>query len=239
MALALDGHNGAGPSGSFAPITLTTANADDIVVFAVYNESNSVNQRQVVSIAGGGLTFARAGGYAGGDPGRGAGVKCAIELWWAHAPAPLAGENFTVTMDGGFDDGAVVCFGVSGAYDTAAPFDAGSGLPVSGTGGTLTFDTDQADDFVIVAFASSFNNNPGSNPPSAPGGFGLVHAAGTGGGALFSSMGVFCKIVSAAQAGVSVISAGTGSQLVGVLHAITANATGSGPAVQPIGNLIT
>lgn len=225
----IDGHNSAAATGSFAAITLTTTNTNDVIVFAVYNENNSATQRQVSSITGGGLTFVSRGGYIGADPAR-PGNKVALEFWWAFSAAALTAQSFTITMSGTFDDGVVICFGVNGAFSSSLPWDSNSNIPNTGTGGTRTFSTSEADDLLIAAYGSSEPSNPDAN--AGPTGWSTLTSNGTGGGALFSSMALYYKSVSATQSAATVFANGNGTpaNLAGIVDAITADSVGAAAA---------
>jgi hypothetical protein len=201
VTLALDGFIGANFSGSNSGgMSLTTANADDIIIVAIGHEDHGHTIGQTVSsVTATGLTFAkRSSAFNHGDV-----DGSACEVWWAHASA--AGTYpITVTLTGAIDDACIIAFGVSGA-DTSNPFDVCEALPQINTGrnaspyftghcqsGPLT--TRNADTFLFTIGGGQ------SNPQSAfASPWTQIISQGNGGGALFSGCRAYYQVVSAEQ----------------------------------------
>ncbi len=153
MSLALDGSATANGSGTTLGITLTTANAGDIIIIAA-----TINGTTIASISGGGLTWALRGRSAGG-----------IETWWAVAPSALSAVTFTVHHAGTATYCTLHAFGVSGA-NTSAPFD---GSPVIVTSTAAVISTTAPDTFIMGAYRYT-----GSGTPSVGAGFTLIQGFG-------------------------------------------------------------
>src|SRR5229473_1450520 len=111
MALAIDGSlffaNTFGGSATIASPGLTTANAGDIIILTVYNNSSNINSVTGASIG----SFTRMGASSGNSP-------PAVEYWACFASAALTGEVVTVVQANNFDV-RYNLFGVSGSNQTS------------------------------------------------------------------------------------------------------------------------
>ena len=137
MAWSLDGSNSAvfgGSRGADGVVTLTTSLADDIIILQISTETDTLPAQTVASVSGGGLTWALRKRLAWTNSSDS--TPNNHEIWWAHAPAPLAGVTITATMTGTIDDGTVTAFGVNGSSHFTNPWDGNASLP--GTATNLT-----------------------------------------------------------------------------------------------------
>lgn len=199
MALALDGSVHGNATAASLGVSLTTANANDIIVVIA-----TINSGPVTSVVGGGLTW----NFVIAD---GPTAASQIEFWYAVAASALSSVTITVTQTGsGFI--TVDAFGISGA-DTSTIFDANASTPDSSTTGLLSITTDTADTFIIGGYRISVAN------PTEGSGWTKIS------GADFQLTEYM--IVSSTQSALAVtIGTGNGSQNGGVGHAIIIAAAG-------------
>jgi hypothetical protein len=135
-ALSLDGHANGGDDGapfSGAGVTLTTTDANDVVVFEIFNENDGSNIPTTVSSVSdsAGLTWHLRTATTSPAMQQYAdeGVNATdMEIWWAHAPAQLSSDTIVPTLSGTTDCISYVAFGVNGA-NTATPWDTNGSLP--------------------------------------------------------------------------------------------------------------
>jgi hypothetical protein len=123
--------------------------ANDIIVAVPYAEQSP--KPVLVSVTAPGLTFARHAGSNSGTLGD-------LEIWWAHAPAPLT-VTVTAAYADTFDDSAFVVFAANGC-NTSAPFATTGGLPAatnvdSAVPSFSGISTTQGGQMLIFAAASS------------------------------------------------------------------------------------
>jgi hypothetical protein len=146
--LSLDGSANNFGSGTSISTTLTTTNANDVIIVGV-----AVNDTTITSVFGGGLTWnLRAQNGASGFP---------IYEWYAIAPSPLSGVTITVNFAGSAGFTAISAFGISGA-STSSPFDTHSGIPVTGNPDPLSISTSNANDFIFGLFRMGSTASPTS-----------------------------------------------------------------------------
>jgi hypothetical protein len=175
-APTLDGSNGVQGVNTSGSITLTTTNADDLIVFCASLSGGSVS-----SITSTGLTFTERASQSGQG-----GV---LYVYTAQASAILSSQTISFTWSG--DEFFEVCvFGVSGFN----AFDTDGSLPLSASSGTLTLTTLQANDFILYFEGGGFGGT--QSPPS---GFTNIYGGDIDG----QTMGVSYQRVSSTQSGVS------------------------------------
>lgn len=172
--------------GSSVTASLTTAQANDVIVVCAFAERTDATSIHVSSVSATGLTFQRRGG-GNQNVERSDG----LEVWWALAPSALAAVAITVTWNVAADDNAFLAFGVHGCY-TANPWDSNPSLPgiaSRGNSGTLStnISTSGDDDFVFAIMGNVGNNS--AEYDGVPTGFTLIGGTGTSGGALFAEIG--------------------------------------------------
>jgi hypothetical protein len=190
-------------SNSGSSQSLTTTNANDVIIVSVTNENNGGTLRTVSSIASTGLTFVQRSSKTSDN-------SVDTEVWYAIASSPLNSASILVTLSGSTDDASIVAFGVSGA-NTAAPWDTNVALPavakstnnnpsvpsVSGVS------TSNAND-MILGFEGAGPTQ--SSPPTAVAGagFNLIATQKNTGGTNWSQAAAEDNIVSTKQSGISV-----------------------------------
>ncbi|MDI3469808.1 MAG: hypothetical protein OJF62_001871 [Pseudolabrys sp.] len=139
---SIDGQANANFSGTATGnVSLTTTQADDVIVVIVHTETTGTNgYRPVGSVTDtAGLSWQRRAQYqwAGGRNSN----SNTLEIWWAHAPAALTADTITAHISGGnVDDATILAFGVAGA-DIDEPFDTNAALPATASGGASTAST--------------------------------------------------------------------------------------------------
>ncbi len=192
MAPALDGSVAVyGTTGSPKTLTLTTANAGDIIIVGgLCNLGISGFPTGVSSITDvAGLTWHKR--VDANVPG-GAGDFYIFE-YYAVAPSALSSDVITVTFSRATTYLSMAAFGVSGA-NTSSPFDPNASIPTQTDGGSnAVVSTTDANTFVIGITRQSTNSNPGP-------GTGFTSIAGAAGGYVEVEYAVF----SSAQTNLSV-----------------------------------
>lgn len=184
--LALDGfaHNNS-TTGSITTgnVTLTTADAHDVIVLCITTKGGAVTGISDVA----GLTWARRTQFHPAST-----PTEDMEIWWAHAPTALTADVITITFSttNGY---AVEAFAVSGA-NTGAPFDthnansvttdnAGSGNP------SRTITTDFTGNQIIFGFLGSDDGGGDVSAIST----GLTTFVNKCGGAPYAALGYATK----------------------------------------------
>jgi hypothetical protein len=200
-APTVDGSShGVSTSPASCTATLTTTQADDIIVIMAYNEfQNSGAGAAVASVTGAGLTFAQRSHSNSSAHG-------SMEWWWAHAPSPLTAQVFTVAWAAAYDDAIIFAYGINGCGNLAAPFDPNVSLPAieSFPGGGLSnpslsgVSTTNADTLLLTAIGSV------NVSVSAPSGWTGGQQTGNGGGVEGCSMFSAYNGVTAPQSGITV-----------------------------------
>ena len=194
MVLALDGSGHSNASASSPTVTLTTSNADNVIIVIVTS-----NAAPVASVTSSGLTwiFIAADGLV-------AGQQC--EMWYAIASSALTSHVITVNNTGGGFT-TIDAFGVSGA-NTSDPFDGNASTPATSPSAILSVSTDTADTFIVGGYR--FNSTDTSSQGT---GFTLISG-------LNFQLSEY-KIVSTTQSSLSIaIGTGSGNQNGGVAVAI-------------------
>jgi hypothetical protein len=155
--LALDGYgSGTAANTATATISLVTANAEDVLILASFNDAfdhgptvDGYPSGGPFGISGivdtGGLEWTNrtvtslfippVGGLGTGYPN---GIT--LEVWWAFSAAAYSG-TLTVTYANDVDNIALVAFGVTGAGNPRSPWDVNASLPAPTTSVIGTFDT--------------------------------------------------------------------------------------------------
>lgn len=187
MALALDGTAHAN-STTFTSVTatLTTANANDLIIAIVTSNPATGNVVSIASAHTTGWTLRKKQAVAGGN----------IEEWVGKASSALTSEVITFTMGASITFTTIDVFGVSGA-DTTIIWDSNGALPDFGTNTLRSITTSNTNDFLIGAYRFG-----GTATPTQGAGWTKIS------GANFQL--VEYQIVSATQSGLSV-TIGTGN----------------------------
>jgi hypothetical protein len=225
MALALDGsasvNNWSGSSTK--TITLTTANANDLIVVVIATEKSTSTIITVSSVTAAGLTFTRRSAVAAADTTI---ARPNLETWTAPAATAQVALAILVTTSANVDDGCIVAFGVSGAFSIASPWDSNVALPATidrsattTNAPSVTVSTSQANDFIFCACACVQ-----SGAVTAPGGFTPIANPVNSGGSFFCNLGVAYKIVSATVTSQAETFSGPNIRWVVMGDAITADA---------------
>jgi hypothetical protein len=141
VSLAVDGAAHANFSGTSGSLSLTTKNANDVIIACV-----QVNGTTVASITGPGLTFTLRKRQATTDS-----PPNYEEVWYAVAPSALSAGTITVTLSAATTYCTVDVFGISGA-NTTTIFDGNSSLPAATTNGPVTLSTSNAHDFIFGTY---------------------------------------------------------------------------------------
>ncbi len=145
VSMALDGKvHGSFTSGSSTTLSLTTANANDVIIAVV-----AVNTTTVSTISSAHLNFTlRKREQVSGGP-------YYLDVWYAVAPVALSAEAITVTLSAALGSPYPYCtvdiFGVSGA-NTSTIFDSNSSLPAAVQSGDVKLSTSNANDFILGAY---------------------------------------------------------------------------------------
>jgi hypothetical protein len=110
----IDGHvnNTTATNGTTSTITLTTSQANDIIVVAFCaNDNSSTNVPTATGVSGASLGAFTKRASISNTGGNG----YALEVWYATASSALSGEVITITYAHSIDCSAMVAFGVHGA----------------------------------------------------------------------------------------------------------------------------
>lgn len=199
--MALDGSVHSNVVSATHNLSLTTSNADCVIVAVV-----------ACNLAGGvtGISSSNTTGWT--QRAVGGSGSSRIELWYGVAASALSSETITVTI-GASAYTTIDIFGISGA-DTTQIYDTNAALPDVGTTTTRSITTDTADTFCIggYRFGSTASPTEGTGWTKISG----AHYALTE-----------YKIVSSTQSGLSVaIGTGAGNQNGGVADAIVMASAG-------------
>lgn len=214
-ALSIDGSGATGAvntAKTSVTATITTANANDIILACAINTGLTTTAPTITSVAGSGGT-----GTIGSFTLRSqvTGVVTTtrsgrLSYWWASASTALASKVITATASGANDTMSLIVIAVTGAGSQTTPFDSNISLPPTGGFGTGTaaivqttgISTTHAND-MLVSCASIFGNASSSMPGPATGytDTGTIANVGT---ANFSPADSEEQIVSATQSSVTV-----------------------------------
>jgi hypothetical protein len=195
-SLALDGNgfaNKAVPATS-ASVTLTTTQANDVIILDIVQNGASVSS--VTDVAGLVWHQRAVAGTAGQT----------IYEYYAIAPSALSSDAITVYFAGAASYADLNAFAVSGA-NTSAPFDSSVSVPATPAASTGSITTGNANDLIVAGYRFGANAAP---------------AAGSGWTAINASGGYYLseyQVVSSTQAGL-VATASTGDENGGIIDAI-------------------
>lgn len=238
MTLAIDGHiSGHASNGTSASVTLTTTNANDVIVVAAYAEANSSSLNPSIS----GISATGVTGWTQREVvSHTGGTGYALSLWYGKASAALSAVSISVSFGAHFDDCSIVAFGVSGT-NFSSPWDPNSGLPsgvicTKNTAPTTTISTSNAHDMLIAVTGSTSATSTQVN--TEPSGWSNVGFDINGGGGLASQVGVADLVVSSTQSsltvtwGSSVGQVNANDNVPYIVDALTADSSsgGGGPA---------
>jgi hypothetical protein len=226
MPLSLDGTaaNATFSGASSATVTLTTANANDVIVVLVAYEQTVA--RTVSSVTATGLTFTKRTAVASHFTGA---AFSGMDIWWAPSVGALTAKVITVTMSGAIDNATIQAFGVTGAFNINSPWDSNIALPASVTSNSSgnvagpNFSTTQANTFVVGCGMTAEPHNPTSAAWTA------IGSVSNNGGSLWCYSGAFYHVYSSPQSGVAsdVAINPFGQSAVLLVDAITADSTAS------------
>ncbi len=145
-------------------VTLTTANANDVIVVLVETEVDAgAPPATVSSVTASGLTFAQRSAVSGTGAGQFGTSWDDMEVWWATTTSALSGESILVTLSKSVDNAVVVAFGVSGA-NTSSPWDSAGPITSHNTSstpqpGTITLSTNNVTtDDLLLGFVGAQTN---------------------------------------------------------------------------------
>jgi hypothetical protein len=185
-------------------MVLTTSSPNDVIIICGYGVINTVGPPNIVSITGGGLTFARrsliqiATNLGGIFPGYFAMLDC----WWAHAPTTLSSTSFIVTYSTPLAEVVTTAWAVSGSSLPATPWDTNISLPSyandqSGASTTpqTTISTDNTKENMLLWFCDS--SNLGFETCGTPAGWSPI----TQGGSVLVSVRYAFKVLRGKQTG--------------------------------------
>lgn len=168
-------------------LSLTTTTAGDtIVVMMATENSAAVNVNSITSTSG--LTFTQRAVQTGG--------QAKIEVWTAPASAALSSEVITVTMNGSFDNGWAMGFGVksSSGFDANASFPAKAGQAATLSVPSVTYSSNNSS-LMLVGFSCI---KVSASAISAPVGWTAIDHKYCQLGSAWLDVQCFCKQVSAA-----------------------------------------
>ena len=139
--LAIDGSGFLNTSSSVssAAVTLTTANAHDVIILDVAENGTSVSSISDTA----GLTWHQVA-VAGTSPDL-------IYQYYAIANSALSGDAITVHFSGSANYLDLNAFGISGA-NTSAPFDSNASLAATSNSSTVSASTSNANDLIFAAY---------------------------------------------------------------------------------------
>lgn len=209
MTLALDGSStGAFSSVASGTTTLTTSDSNDVICVVV--ASDTASAQLLTSVTATGLTFTRRSSESVRNSGNSIFVN--IELWTAPSASPLSSKVITATYGSAIDDAVILAFGVNGAISISSPWDSNINFPTEASSTTIvptvTVNTSQANDFIIVAGAECGSANALAVTFGSP--FTTIQIRANTGGVNQVMAGVAYYIVSSTQSSLTVASqAGT------------------------------
>lgn len=185
-APSVDGSCAAANQHTGAGCSLTTTLTNDLIVVAVYSETNNFPPTSVSAISGGGLSWTKRSSktFSGGSGGD-------FEIWYASSAGTLTGAALSATFSSSVDDWAFMAFGVNGANATT-PWDSNSSLPAFSTptsGNKPSVSpvcTTGANDLLLAFMGATADNITNQN--AVPSGFTKINSAGTNAGSLFAEV---------------------------------------------------
>jgi hypothetical protein len=138
--ITLDGSASNYANSSAPTVTLTTSNANDIIVVVVQAVSFTGSPSVTSITDGAGLTWhlRKQFQFTPGFPG--ANGYSDTEVWWAKSTGTLSGDTITVNLNA-TNNTALTAFGLHGAASLVAPFDTNAALPATGSNQSNTSPT--------------------------------------------------------------------------------------------------
>jgi hypothetical protein len=195
-SLSVDGTASVQVSSTTGTVSLTTTNANDIILVGIHN-ANSTGYGAVSSVLATGLTFAKLAQEQFKDAFN---EFQDMEIWWAAAASPSTYSIAVLIAQSG--EMGISAIGVTGAGSLTSPFDANASLPkASGSNSappSLTgISTTTAADLLFYLVATTSSSGPFSIPAS-----GYSYQATPHGGGTCSALAT--KIVAATQSSITV-----------------------------------
>ena len=153
-----------------AGVTLTTANAGDVIVLFIYSVGTTVANDGDDEFDADHLTwhFVAEAGISANAPSGGGGIY----EYYAVAPHALSADAIGVNFNGPLSYVALGVFAISGAK-TSAPFDTNASLPATPNTSTGSANTNNANDFIFAGYGFSSSSNPNAGP-----GWNAINASG-------------------------------------------------------------
>ena len=199
LTMALDGANYNTGTGSTLSASLTTSNANDVIIAVATGQNGATGTYQTPSMSdSSSLTWhsrstlqelSNAGGYSYYG-----------QVFYAIAASALSADSIKITWNSAPTQfGTLQVFGVSGA-NTASPFDGNGGLPSFATGAYASVTTSNANDFI---YGAELTANTVS--PTTGGGFSAIESG------IGSNLASEYKVVSSTQSALSVSYSNAGS----------------------------
>lgn len=175
MAITQDGYatnkNSAGGTSS-GTVTLSTTNANDIIIVAVMSDTQGHAGGSVVT----GVSSSNTTGWTKRASIPNATELTNLDIWYGKAASPLSSEVITFTFTAALDAWSVIGTGFSGVDQTTI-WDTNGSLPASNTDTSSSLNpsvsgvSTSAVNTLLLTFAGGINFNSFSNPGSAPSGF--------------------------------------------------------------------
>lgn len=154
-------------------VTLTTSEANDVIILTSYETSSSIHISSISDSAG--LTWLDRKTLANSGQGG------TTEEWYAIAANPLSSDTITVTYSSSSTTAGITAFGIAGA-NTASPFDSNLASPVTNTGSSsspsVSITTHNSPDIIIGVVSCLGTTGSHGNNPSITVGSGFAQAAG-------------------------------------------------------------
>ena len=163
--------NATGYNGTITSSTLTTSNANDVIVVYIAWEYPSNQSGTIASVTATGLTFQRRSSYY--NSGMSNGGTQSQEIWWAIATSTFTGTITATFSSAAVDDAVMQVLAVQGP-NTTAPWDANSSFPAKlayNTGsGTISTNTSST---MILGFwgTPGYSNSTAPYPTTPTAGF--------------------------------------------------------------------
>jgi hypothetical protein len=158
------------PSIPTRTLTLTTHNPNDIVILHVVMNAETGPAPSVTAVTStSGLVWTKRTAVSGITEHS---YYADVEIWWALAPSPLAGEVITIEVSSQLGFLTAAAFGAFGA-NLSAPWDTNGSLPAVGNNLTGApahptvsgVSTDQATDLILFFFDEFSVTDPLGGPP--------------------------------------------------------------------------
>jgi len=220
VPLSLDGSTGStfSYSSTSGSVTLSTTNANDVIIVQVGSETTSSHGGPVYDTVSSITDTKGLSWFERSDvqlhPGGGSQTDWDDEeVWYAISSTKLTSDVITVHMTGTTDDAAIIAFGVSGA-NTLSPWDTNPSLPATakdtfGFGGTATatVSTTSSNTMLLGFVGNDDWKNGGSQPTvvwSGSGGYSTINSQVNWGATNWWSAAAAYKIVSTPQSSIPI-----------------------------------